>query len=104
MKKPGALSFWLGVGLLGLALLVSLLVGMLGIPSMLLVLGGIGLVLRGLMTRGRRAAGYACDECRRVIVLEYDAEFCSLCVRPLHARCAKAHDERHHPKGDGPYR
>lgn len=68
MKKPGALSFWLGAG------------------------------------AGRRAAGYPCDECRRIIALEYEAQLCALCVRPLHARRAKAHDERYHPKGDGPYR
>jgi hypothetical protein len=92
------------VGLLGFALLASLVVGGIGLVPMLLILCGIGLVLRGLMTRGRRAAGYPCDECRRIIVLEYEAELCALCVRPLHARCAKAHGERHHPKGDGPYR
>lgn len=103
-KKPGAASFWVGIGLLGVGLVSSLAVGALGIAPMLLVLAGIGLVVAGLTKRGRRAAGYACDECHRVIVVEYEAELCDKCVRPLHARCAKAHADRHHPKGDGPYR
>jgi hypothetical protein len=103
-KKPGAVSFWIGIGMLVVGLVFSFGVGALGMAPMLFVLAGVGLVVAGLTKRGRRAAGYACDECHRVIVVEYEAELCDKCVRPLHARCAKAHTDRHHPKGEGPYR
>jgi hypothetical protein len=88
-KKPGTVSFFLGVGILGLALVSSVAFGIIfGGP---LILGGLALMVRGLTATSRKAAGSACADCSRTIVFEHQAEFCERCNLPLHAACMGSH-------------
>ena len=88
-RKPGRISFFLGVGLLGVALVVTFLLGaLMGTP---LALAALALVVHGLTTTGRKAADKPCAACPRRIVFEHEAEFCERCDRPVHAACVAQH-------------
>ena len=101
--KPGAVAFYLGAGILALALVSSVAFGVIfGGP---LIVGGLALVVRGLTATGRRAAGEPCAACSRTIVLEHQAELCGQCHAPVHAACAGAHRATAHKVEEGhPFR
>ena len=102
-RKPGAVAFYFGFGLLGLALFVSLLIGF--VPGAPLWAIAIGLLAYGLTKSGRKAAGRVCAGCARKIVFEHEAEFCDRCNLPVHAACAAPHAASAHKLDEGhPFR
>ncbi len=94
-KKRGAVAFFLGLGLLAVALVASILIG--AIAGGPLVVAALFLVGYGLMAKGPTAAGKHCTACRRAIDYEYEAELCERCHHPVHAACAGEHAAREHP-------
>jgi hypothetical protein len=109
-SRPGTRLFVAGFSLLAVLLAASILFGasgllLLGLVPMLVAAGAMGLVGRGLASRGRRAAGQTCGECPRKIVFEHEAELCDRCGVFVHADCSAAHAHRAHAvEGGSPFR
>jgi hypothetical protein len=109
-RKPGAFLFASGFAVLVIALTATVILAargflLVGALPVLIMVGGVALLARGLSARGRRAAGQGCAQCSRKIIFEHEAEFCAVCDKPLHAKCAAEHAARaHRPESTGPFR
>jgi hypothetical protein len=102
-KKPGAIAFYFGIGVLGIALVSSIVFNVfVGGP---LIVGALVLIMRGLSASGRKAVGQPCAGCERTVVIEHHAEFCERCDLPMHAACAGSHVATAHKiEGSHPFR